>query len=323
MARLIDEIRAGARIYEPGPLSAEAKPEWQDDLELVLYLLKNNPRLPVLLIDNVAEYYWLHMLDEHVRQKKDINFPNLAPPYEKVFWVEYTLTAAIRDRNRGVNMRRLGVMVHVATEGAASPEIRWELQFYCFVQQYDGIIVGPYGVPLLHVNKAGGLAGAAKHGWSMSGWMEPLLRGPAEEYNAARGQLVALLVALQPVPLAICFLHCKNVATVDNSMPAPLAKKYHTRTGSWPTRYRTLVIEPLKEILKHEGGIEKVGLERALHICRGHFASYKETGPGLFGKGIYGDVWIPQYLRGVRKPDQEGDPPREIQFKLDEKKLKS
>jgi hypothetical protein len=121
-----------------------------------------------------------------------------------------------------------------------------------------------------------------------------------------------------PTILAMCFLNCRNVTTIENSIPQPLAKKYHARTGIWPTRYRTLVIEPMKEVLRREGQIAEVGLERALHICRGHFATYPEDGPGLFGKGIHGQVWIPQHLRGKRKPDQSETPPREIKFKLGE-----
>jgi hypothetical protein len=56
-------------------------------------------------------------------------------------------------------------------------------------------------------------------------------------------------------------------------------------------KYHTIEIEPMKKVLRHEGRIETEGLKRALHICRGHFAHYPETEPGLFGKGIQGDFW--------------------------------
>jgi hypothetical protein len=57
-----------------------------------------------------------------------------------------------------------------------------------------------------------------------------------------------------------------------------------------------------------------VGSRKALHVCRGHFAHYRER--GLFGK-YKGTFWRPQHLRGsaeqgmqakdyrITLPDQE------------------
>jgi hypothetical protein len=107
-------------------------------------------------------------------------------------------------------------------------------------------------------------------------------------------------------------MHCKNVAIIDHAVDKPLAKKWASKHGGLrPTRYKTLVIEPLKQVLRSEGRAEQHGLQKALHICRGHFADYTE-GRGLFGK-IHGKFWMPSTVRGTKG---KSAPPREIVVKV-------
>ena len=96
--------------------------------------------------------------------------------------------------------------------------------------------------------------------------------------------------------LAISFMHCKNVARVEHLPDPPLQKKAIKHHGIPLVKYYTLEIDPMKEVLRKEGGLEAHGLRLALHICRGHFAHYTPEQP-LFGK-LSGDFWIPQHLRG-------------------------
>lgn len=60
--------------------------------------------------------------------------------------------------------------------------------------------------------------------------------------------------------------------------------------------YYVLNIDPMKEILRTEGRSQTTGLKNALHICRGHFADYRD-GRGLFRKhkGVF---WVSQHTRG-------------------------
>jgi hypothetical protein len=112
--------------------------------------------------------------------------------------------------------------------------------------------------------------------------------------------------------LAVSFLHCKNVTLVDHAVDAPLAKKWKARHGFSPTPYHTLVIEPLKAILRGQGGAgQGTGLAKAMHICRGHFADYRE-GRGLFGK-YKQVVWIPSMVRGTKG---KAAPPREMEIRV-------
>jgi hypothetical protein len=117
---------------------------------------------------------------------------------------------------------------------------------------------------------------------------------------------------LNPALLAVSFLHCKNVKMVENSVPPKLQKRYGERhQGHRLAGYKTLVIEPLKQILRSQGGSGQVGLAKAMHICRGHFRDYRE-GKGLFGK-YHQLVWTPAIIRGTKGKEA---PPREIEVKL-------
>jgi hypothetical protein len=95
--------------------------------------------------------------------------------------------------------------------------------------------------------------------------------------------------------LAISFLHCKNVKRIEN-IPGGNFERARKRRGEPPSlKFYTLEIEPMKQVLRTEGRIGEVGLGKALHICRGHFATY--DGAGLFGK-YKGTFWRESHVRG-------------------------
>lgn len=108
-----------------------------------------------------------------------------------------------------------------------------------------------------------------------------------------------LSTAMMPVYLAFTFAHCKNVSTVEHRTPLKVAKKRRKAGKPVGVTYKTLVIDGMKEALRTEGGVEKNGLAKALHICRGHFVTYTEDAP-LFGK-VAGTFWRPMHTRGSRK----------------------
>lgn len=102
-----------------------------------------------------------------------------------------------------------------------------------------------------------------------------------------------------PLWFSICFMHCKNVETVQHQPNAKLSRAHRRRHGRELVTYHTLAIEPMKRVLRTEGDIEHTGIKKALHICRGHFAHYGEKyGKGkLFGKHE-GQFWVPSHVRG-------------------------
>ncbi len=105
--------------------------------------------------------------------------------------------------------------------------------------------------------------------------------------------------ALVPILLALSFMNCSNV-TLNEVNPNPVINRERRKAGMKPfVRYHTINIEPMKKVLRTEGNIETEGLKKALHICRGHFATYSEEKP-LFGK-VAGTFWVPAHTRGSLK----------------------
>ena len=108
--------------------------------------------------------------------------------------------------------------------------------------------------------------------------------------------------SLQPgdffVPLlTLSFINCKNVTLVTRKR-SPFTRKAHDHTPA--ATYREVQIDSIRTILdrtKHEPGVGT--LQRALSICRGHFAEYGDAyNKGkLFGK-LEGRFWISQHMRG-------------------------
>lgn len=102
-----------------------------------------------------------------------------------------------------------------------------------------------------------------------------------------------------PVMLAVGFMNCKNVL-LSKVEPDARLNRLRKKAGLKPfLRYHTINIEPMKRVLKAEGGIETEGLRKALHIVRGHFMRYTPERP-LFGKHA-GTFWAPSHVRGSLK----------------------
>ena len=285
---------------------------WSDYALRVMPLLENGA-LPVLLIDNVADYYYQQTDQEYWALDKD--FPNIAPPFDQ-FWVEYKLPRMIHSKDKGdTDLSDIGMGSHACAGFLLTaippeqivaqdvpPETKWVLWIETWIDYGTGNINGPHGACFLPISAEGrALACISMRSYA------PL------EFEELMKSIMAWF---NPVFLAISFLHCKNVTLVDNQVDRPLAKKWAARHGGLqPTSYKTLVIEPLKQILRREGGSHEHGLAKALHICRGYFREYKEgRGGGLFGKGIYGQFWSPSRVRGGSKGSKT--PPREIEVKL-------
>ncbi|WP_406698539.1 hypothetical protein V5E97_06620 [Singulisphaera sp. Ch08] len=99
--------------------------------------------------------------------------------------------------------------------------------------------------------------------------------------------------------MAINFLHCKNVSSSEIDPNISVGRE-RRKAGLKPfLRYHTININPMKEVLRTEGNIEANGLNKALHICRGHFATYTDEKP-LFGR-FTGTIWKPSHVRGSAK----------------------
>jgi hypothetical protein len=141
MSRLIDDLRApGARVAMPFFVRHDKQDAWQL-LGARVHDLLMNPELPVLLIDNVAEYYYA--ADQEYWDLRE-DFPNLAPPYP-VLWCEHKMVKRIQSKECGdtdlsalVPHGRTGMLIHglnpAETHGEGIPaNARWLLWCELFI----------------------------------------------------------------------------------------------------------------------------------------------------------------------------------------------
>ena len=94
----------------------------------------------------------------------------------------------------------------------------------------------------------------------------------------------------------VCMMHCKNTELRHTDPPAASVRKHRKRYGKALTTYKTLIIDPMKQVLTEARGSEvNNGLQVAFHKCRGHFKTYQQR--GLFGK-LKGMYWWKEQNRG-------------------------
>jgi len=310
MPRFIDDLRRGP-LNMPWFIPPDKEDKWEADARKIVDLLRAD--MPVIHIPNVAEYFF-QSDQEFWDLRRD--FPNLAPPYTQ-FFSEHPLPNKIYSKEKGTTDisdhfagGRTGVLVTaldpkegiVIAEGKPHDDCHWILWCELFIDYARrGIAAdGPHGSIFLMVDKNGAVLERP--------WMQTLTGGQHADI------MCNLMTSVNPTFLAVCFMHCRNVRIVDNQVDAKLAKRYRERHGGQtPSPYKTLIIDPLKQILKREGNADRVGLARAMHICRGHFRDYR-TGPGLFGK-YHQLVWSPMTVRG-NKGKAVRDRDVEVKLKL-------
>jgi hypothetical protein len=271
----------------------------------------------VVLIDNVAEYYYSHHVDAKRGPDGPEQFPQLAPPFPMAFY-EYTLPpwmydTLFNDAENGAPraLNQVGVLVtavetsdiHVnASEHSPLSSVlseckiglppKWYLCIELFAgDRTDRIPWSPVLRVGLTVDADGALACDPRYGiWALD---DRITDNSAIEQH----RFWTLMPLVYPALLANSFLHCRNVSTEEHVPSAKLNKAYLRRHGLPLFRYKTLTIEPMKRILRKEGQVEANGLSKALYICRGHFKDYRESA-GLFGKhkGLF---WWDMHARGA------------------------
>src|SRR3990172_2286915 len=216
----------------------------------------------IILIDNVAEYFWKSEQDEWDFEK---DFPNLAPPFENM-WMEYSMPSGVlhfdgENNKRDSNGTRVGVLfssVDITESGA-----KWGLLMFLFLGNSERVN-NDYFMYGLAIDKDGKIA---KNGEEVQ-YMAII----PEKINATeRVQTIydELFVNVYPALLAISFLHCKNVEIIPRKSDDE--KKEKRNRNSSKIKYNVLEIEPMQKVLREEGKSENLGLKQSLHIFRGHF----------------------------------------------------
>lgn len=237
----------------------------------------------VIYIQNVADYFCA--LEEDFVDVMN-NIPNVAPPFP-CFWMEYRQADRLWDgermrENDGSFGLRLGFLFK-----SREVEEGWKTKITVFMKPLGDIMLDYWWFGI-DVDREGRLL---KRSYHLSDWKIKNLttdeRIEQETEWSGRGYTWTF-----PALLAVAFLHCKNVELIPHE---PRTTKRLARNQP-RVRYHTLQIEPMKKILRDEGGSEKTGLKHALHICRGHFKDFTK-GNGLFGR--YREVyWWDSQVRG-------------------------
>jgi hypothetical protein len=170
-----------------------------------------------------------------------------------------------------------GGFVQALAEGGA----RWIMTCHSFAQMKPrSPILGPLGVHDMQITGDGRVVEDTRY-FSFNSNLRDWTKAP----EAISSFWLAGL-------LAISFCACKNVlvkSAEEPAVPRPVPPQGRHLT------FKVLEIGPMKTILDRTASEHHTGLQRALHICRGHFAIYEEK--PLFGK-YRGRFWIPQHVRG-------------------------
>ena len=267
----------------------------------------------VFSIDNIAEYYFAN----HVRAggcDGPEAFPNIAQPYPRVFF-EYRLQSHMydvlfdeADRGEERQLTHVGALVVTGSpslisrpdwerrygpDGVQQSQCQW-LQFVSLFTRNacDRDVFWISYKCVLAVAADGTLLTQPHMGlWHLRSSVPNVLTDEIWGALARLGQLV------NPLFLATSLLHCKNTSTADHVPPPKLTKAYRRRHGRPLVSYKTLTVTPMMARSKVAGVSAGAGEPKALHLCRGHFKDYRNSG-GLFGKhkGLF---WWDMHARGA------------------------
>lgn len=285
-SKLYDRLMARGVVIEPTPRDRLALESERRRLYDAL------GKSQVFDIQNVADYFHQFVGPDR-KVWKESDFPNVAPPFGNYF-MEFRVRKSW-DFIKGGPIHAIGVgnIVERLKDG-------WDVESTVFMEEekgrpkawtrfyyradLNGNLFKTHDDPT-RSNLFGGL-------------LAPIIdRVPIGDSAPIDRILSGDTYALYyPVLLALSFLHCKNVTVATNEPNPKLSRVFQKKRGRPLTRFHTLEIEPMKEVLIREGEVEKMGLRRALHIVRGHFATYSEEHP-MFGR-MTGTFYRPAHVRG-------------------------
>lgn len=241
----------------------------------------------IVRIDNVVDYVNSVYADRTVEVASEV--PNWRPPFQSIFLEDRSRQGVSRGILLSSGNEARSLIADLNLGGEFDTEYA-DVLLLRTVLAIDGRPLGPTSISLLAFDEYGKAIG---QGWTQitfGKFMSESQFGFAEQMTNSD-----MFVA----GLSLSFMHCKNVELCPVEPNAGI-NKIRCRSGMQPfLRYHTINIEPMKMVLRTEGGVEANGLKKALHICRGHFATYTKEKP-LFGH-FTGTVWKPCHVRGSSK----------------------
>jgi hypothetical protein len=214
------------------------------------------------------------------------DLPTMAPPFPFT-WIENEVTQDAPD-----------LLLRLATLwSSVKTDEGWDSTVSAFVKSRHGgsIMVGRHAH---HLHEDGSYAQGAT-GYNVGPGQNPNL---ADIENSEAGRIVERQVSrcLAPHAFAISLMHCKNIEVRDNEVPMSAKHRERDERNGIPRLiFKTLAVGPMLSTRSiNSVNHPSQSIERAFHICRGHFAEYTEEKP-LFGK-YAGRFWIEQHARGSK-----------------------
>lgn len=307
--RLHDRIMAGG-VMSPWPRGVEPVEGYAQ--RMATHSTRVVREAQIIACDEVTRFYYEESDKDRWSLKDD--FPNLAPPhpimflqtkaprfirshdYGDVAWEDeitewgILLMAIDPDKARSIGLDADGVL-----DVAGS---KWVYEGVLFIVMNDKLR-GPCAQMAFAIAEDGSYV-PTSHGGIL---LQSVLHNTDKpEFDS--GIASSMFEMVKPLLLSICFMHCKNVVRVPVEPKLTRQQRRRANAGADVpapgTRYTTLAIDPMKQVLRREGGSEHVGTRKAMHICRGHFKTYTPDKP-LFGRPIDRSVmvWVPQHLKGT------------------------
>jgi hypothetical protein len=247
-----------------------------------------------LRIQNVSDYWSRDFDKQHETVDLKRDFPLIVPPWPVMYaeWMHrfrdpeevltancgvLALTERLADRDFAINF-----LIFRSQSRAAPPALRGNID-------------------MIAIERAAESDGSPRNELVRSAVSSDFARRLKAAGQEAEADLVQQMLSrsgwemLQPLLLAITFAHCKNVKIVDRVGNSTRVRK-DRGTAMPDDRWRVLQIDPMRQLLKGDGREGSGDLQRAMHICRGHFKTYDEDHP-LFGK-ILGTFWWSAHVRG-------------------------
>lgn len=296
------EWALGALPYNECRLNASSK-AWAETL--ILCFQQKLAGIPVIRADQPAEYYYLH--DRDVWDARE-DIPNASPPFAS-FFIEFAVprvwncNGVMRTINSGAEVAGALFRADLAETYKHRfpfpdkkdeyvyrevPDAKWfvSAEFVVATNSRPTFLGADRFFP---VNERGQILCDPFHQvFGLESYPDP---------DKSTVATASTEMWMFPALLAMSFMHCKNVDLVAVE-PDVKVNRERWKAGLHPfVRYHTLDIEPMRRVLKTEGNIEADGIKKALHICRGHFATYTDERP-LFGK-VSGTFWVPAHVRGT------------------------
>jgi len=258
---------------------------------------------PIIIADNVAIY----LNTGRTIYEQDI--PPFPPPFPK-FFVEWNEPETIYDPVRGRISRRdlkkfqTGYHAFVVPREQLETGYQHDENYQKDKERIGGCFVaihwqaGPEGVALPIGSLIVFLDHANKYLSSGGFWM------PESQYVTGDHQAASPAQAMEAAFLffTLAFMQCKNVRQRDVTVAEGPTPKWCRRQRLPELKYHVLQIDPSAATSPHSD-VRKTDGDRsgkALHICRGHFAHFRDDGTsqGLFGRHQFGTFWIPAHTRG-------------------------